>query len=81
MGKKTAIAKKRYTLRPALGHIPTGRYQEVRNRVCEILGLKTPSSWSHLLNGYSPSLGAALEVNKVFAEFGVHWAWTEVAES
>lgn len=78
MKRNSTIANKRYTFKPALELIPRGRYNDVKCRICDILGFQNPSTWSRCLKGYSPTYGAALEVNKVFAEFGIHQAWTEV---
>lgn len=80
MSERSAIAKKRYTFVNALGQIPRGRFVEVKNRLCKVLGFADESTWYRCLNGYSPRLGAARAVEQVFAEFGVTDCWDEVVE-
>ena len=79
MGKNSAIAKKRYSFRAALGQIQNGQLKVVKSRLNDVMGYQNASSWSRCLRGFSPSYGVALEVEKIFREYGVVNCWEEVS--
>ncbi len=78
MGKKNEIARKRYSFRVALGQIKKSKFGELKARLCAVLGYENASSWSRCLHGISPSYGVALEVERVFKEYGIDNCWEEV---
>ena len=77
--KKNAIAKKRYSFKRALGHIPAATLPETKSRLREVMGISNASTWSSYLNkGFSPTFGVVLAVNEIFENFGIHQPWDEI---
>ena len=77
--KKSAIAKKRYSFKRALGHIPSAMLPETKLRLREVMGISNASTWSTYLNqGFSPTFGVVLAVNEIFEDFGIHQPWDEI---
>lgn len=77
--KKSAIAKKRYTFKRALGQIPVVMLPETKSRLRKVMGISNASTWSTYLNqGFSPTLGVVLAVNEIFEGFNIYQPWDEV---